>query len=166
MVALVTAVALVLLIAMRERGEPVVDAQRGPASRAGRPRSAWRRTQQNHPPVLADSVVLTLIGAAVGLVATWWSLQGCWRSCPMGCRASSRCASMAPSSRSRSLLALATSVLAGLVPALSLGTADLLTTRCGTPGAACPASPARHVRRTLVVAQVALAVTVVARQDC
>lgn len=111
--------------------------------------------------VLAESLVLALVAGAAGLAVTWWSLQALMTLVPDGLprieavRVDATVVSFAIA------IAFVTALLAGLAPALSSMRADLVAhLRSGGRGVTGPA--ARQGRRTLVVAQVALAVTIVA----
>jgi predicted permease len=110
--------------------------------------------------VLAESLVLALASGTAGLAATWWSL--------------SALIVLVPDSLPRvdsirldggvllfgMAIAFVTSAVAGMVPAVSAGRIDLVSQSRG--GGGMRGSGSRHGRRTLVVVQVALAVTVVA----
>jgi putative ABC transport system permease protein len=111
--------------------------------------------------LLAESLLLTLVAAGTGLLVTWWTLQGLIRLVPDGL----------PRIESIRIdtavvlftigIALLTALVAGLAPALVASRVDLATQlRQGGRGVA--GSAARQGRRALVVAQVALAVTIVA----
>ncbi len=160
-VALMAAVALVLLIASANVANLLL--MRGESRRAelaihealGAGRAVIVRR------LLAESAVLTLAGAAAGLVAAWWSLHGVLALLPEGLPRTESIRIDAVVFVFAALLGLVTSALAGLAPAWSLGRADLLTPlRSGGRGSSGRSS--RRVRRALVVAQVALAVSVVA----
>jgi putative ABC transport system permease protein len=160
MVALFAAVALVLLIASANVANLLL--MRGEARRAelavrqaiGAGRGRIMRE------LLAESLLLTLAAAGAGLLVTWWTLQGLITVVPDGL----------PRLESIRIdtavvfftvgIALVTSMLAGLAPALSAARVDLASQlRLGGRGLA---GSARQGRRALVVAQVALAVTIVA----
>jgi putative ABC transport system permease protein len=160
MFALMAAVGLVLLIAsanvanlllMRGEGRRAELAVRE-ALGAGRGRIVRQ--------LLAESLVLTLVAAAVGLVATWWSLRGLMTLLPDGLPRVESVRIDATVVSFTVVVALVTSLVAGLAPALSLSRADLVS-QLRTGGRGVTGSAARHGRRALVVAQVALAVTIV-----
>jgi putative ABC transport system permease protein len=160
MAALFAAVGLVLLIATANVANLLL--MRGEARRAelavrqaiGAGRARIVRE------LLAESLLLTLVAAGTGLVVTWWTLQALIRLVPDGL----------PRVESVRIdtavvlftigIALVTSLLAGLAPALAASRVDLASQlRQGGRGLA---GSARQGRRALVVAQVALAVTIVA----
>lgn len=111
--------------------------------------------------VLAESLLLSLAAGVVGLIAAWWLVQVVPASIPDGLprvdavRIDSGVVAFCVG------VAFFTAALAGLWPALSSSRTDVVTMlRSGGRGAA---GDGAHVgRRTLVVAQVALAITVVA----
>ena len=108
--------------------------------------------------VIAESLVLGLAAGALGLGVTWWSLQALIALVPSGLpRVDSVRIDLVVV-----LFAVALSVvaalLAGLAPALSSARTELVSE---LRGGARAVSTSRHGRRALVVAQVALAVTVV-----
>jgi putative ABC transport system permease protein len=111
--------------------------------------------------VLAESVILSVLAGAVGFVAIWWSLQALITLLPEGLP-------RLESVRIDGLVVLfsiavvlVTALLAGLGPGLLSMPADLLS-QLRTGGRGVTGSAATHGRRTLVIAQVALAVTIVA----
>ena len=161
MVALVTAVALVLVIANANVANLLLMRSEGRRAELAVHEALGAGRNRIIRLLLADSVVLTLIGAAVGLVAAWWSLQGMLALLPDGLPRVESVRIDGGVVAFVVLLALATSGLAGVIPALSVGRADLLTP-LRDAGRGVSSTPARHVRRTLVVAQVSLAVMVVA----
>jgi putative ABC transport system permease protein len=161
MIALMAAVALVLLIAsanvanlllMRSEGRRAELAVRE-ALGAGRGRIARQ--------LLAESIMLTLAAAAVGLAVTWWSLQALLTILPDGLPRVESVRIDATIILFTIAVALVTSLLAGLAPALWLARADLVS-QLRSGGRGVIGSASRQGRRALVVAQVALAVTIVA----
>jgi putative ABC transport system permease protein len=161
MLALLAAVGLVLLIAsanvanlllMRGEGRRAELAVRA-ALGAGRSRLVGQ--------VLAESVVLSVLAGAVGFATTWWSLQALITLLPDGLP-------RVESVRIDGIVVLfsvatvfVTALLAGLGPGLLSTPAELLSQlQNGGRGVTGPA--ATRGRRTLVIAQVALAVTIVA----
>ncbi len=159
MFALMGAVGLVLLIASANAANLLL--MRGEARRAelavrealgaGRGRIVRQ--------LFAESLGLTLVAAAAGLVATWWSLQGLVTFLPDGLPRVESLRVDATVVSFTCVVALVTSLLAGLAPAPSLSRADLVSQlRTGGRGVS---SPAPLGRRVLVVAQVALAVMIV-----
>ena len=161
MLALFGAVGLVLLIAtanvanlllMRaeaRRGELALRAALG----AGRSRILGQ--------ILTESLVVAGVAGVAGLAITWWSLQALISLVPDGLpRAESVRIDATVVSFSIGVV-LVTALLAGFAPALLSMRADLVShVRAATKGIT--SSAGRRGRRTLVVAQVALAVTVVA----
>jgi putative ABC transport system permease protein len=161
MIALMAAVALVLLIASANVANLLLLRGEGRRRELGLRQALGASRGRIVRYVLAESLVLTLLAAGVGLAATWWSLQGLLALVPEGLPRVESVRIDATVLVFAVVIALVTSVLAGLVPALSLARADLVTElRSGGRGAA--ASASRPWRRGLVVAQVALAVTIVA----
>ncbi len=161
MAALFAAVALVLLIASANVANLLL--MRGEARRAelavrqaiGAGRGRIVRE------LLAESLLLTLVAAGAGLVVTWWTLQGLVTLIPDGLPRVESIRIDATVVLFTVGIALVTSMLAGLAPALSAARVDLASQlRQGGRGLA--GSAARQGRRALVVAQVALAVTIVA----
>jgi predicted permease len=161
MLVLFGAVGLVLLIATANVANLLL--MRGEARRmelalravlgAGRGRLARQ--------LLAESVVLALAAGAVGLVVTWWSLRALVALVPGGLPRVDSVHIDAGVIAFTVGVAFLTVALAGLTPALSSTRADLAAQlRCGDRGAI--GTAAQNARRALVVAQVALAVTIVA----
>jgi putative ABC transport system permease protein len=161
MLALFGAVGLVLLIAsanvanlllMRSEARRVDLAVRA-ALGAGRGRIVRQ--------LFAESLVLALAAGAAGLAVTWWSLQALIALVPDGLPRVESVRIDATVVSFTIAIAFVTALLAGLAPALVWMRADLMShLRSGGRGVTRPAT--RHGRRTLVVAQVALAVTIVA----
>jgi putative ABC transport system permease protein len=111
--------------------------------------------------LLAESLLLALAAGVVGLAVTWWTLRALVALVPDGLPRVDSVRVDAGVFLFTVAVACLTAALAGLAPALSLARADLVAhLRSGGRGAA--GSAARRGRRGLVVAQVALAVTVVA----
>ena len=111
--------------------------------------------------LLAESVVLSVLAGAVGFVTTWWSLQALITVLPDGLP-------RLESVRVDGIVVLfaigvvfVTALLAGLGPGLLSMPSDLLS-QLRTGGRGVTDSAATHGRRTLVIAQVALAVTTLA----
>ena len=161
LVALFAAVALVLLIAsanvanlllMRgegRRGELAMRAALG----AGRARIVRQ--------VLAESFVVSVLAGMTGVALTWWSLRALVGIVPDGLprlEAISIDATVVVFSIG---VVLMTALVAGLIPALSSFRADLVSA-LRTGGHGITGTTANRGRRTLVVAQVALAIAVVA----
>jgi predicted permease len=111
--------------------------------------------------MLAESLLLALAAGVVGLAATWWTLHALVALVPDGLPRVDSVRVDAGVLLFTVAVAFLASALAGLAPALSVARADLAAhLRHGGRGATGRA--ARQGRRGLVVAQVALAVTVVA----
>jgi predicted permease len=157
LVMLLGAVAIVLLIscanvtnlllarATARRREFVLRAALG----AGR----WRLVRQ----LLAESLLLALAGAAVGVVLARWGVDVLRASMPDGVP---RVANISVDFRvltAAALMSIATAALFGSVPAVQLSTQDVTSAlKYGTPSVA---AGTRHwMRNALVVAEVALAV--------
>jgi putative ABC transport system permease protein len=161
LIALLAAVALVLIIASANVANLLL--MRGEARRAelavrqalGAGRGRLVRQQ------MFESLALTLVAAGVGLVLTWWSLDTVIALIPDGLPRVESVRVDATVVLFTGVVALVTSILAGVAPALWSVRTDLMSQlRDGGRGSAGPA--ARRGRRILVVAQVALAVTIVA----
>ena len=161
MLALFSAVCLVLLIATANAANLLL--MRGEASRgelalrialgAGRGRIVRQ--------AIAESFVLTLAAGIAGILGAWWILQGLAALAPDGLPRPESIRLDAAVIFFAGVAVLLTAVLAGAAPAI-LGTreevgAQLRATRGATTG-----SGAFRGRRALVVAQIALAVAVVA----
>jgi predicted permease len=111
--------------------------------------------------LLAESLLLTFIAAGAGLVITWWTLQAIIALIPGGLPRVESIRIDAAVVLFTVGIALLTSMLAGMAPALWAARVDLASQlRQGGRGVA--GTGARQGRRALVVAQVALAVTIVA----
>jgi cell division protein FtsX len=110
--------------------------------------------------VLTESLVLAIAAGGTGLALTWWSLQPLVRLVPDGL----------PRVESVQLdwtvcliaigIALGTAAISGLAPALSISS-DLVS-HLRSAGRGVAGSASRALRRSFVVVQVALAVTIVA----
>jgi putative ABC transport system permease protein len=160
MFALMAAVGLLLLIASANVANLLL--MRGEVRRAElavREALGARRSRIVRQ-VLAESLVLTVAAVAVGLAVTWWSLQGLMTILPEGFPRVESVRMDATVVAFTVAVALVASLLAGLAPALSLARADLLS-QLRSGGRGVTGAGARHGRRALVVAQVALAVTIV-----
>jgi putative ABC transport system permease protein len=110
--------------------------------------------------MLAESLVLALASGAAGLAVTWWSLSALIALVPDGLPRVDSIRLDAGVLGFAMAIAFITSALAGMAPALSASRIDLVSQ--SRSGGGMRGSGARHGRRTLVVAQVALAITVVA----
>jgi putative ABC transport system permease protein len=110
--------------------------------------------------MLAESVVLALASGAAGLALTWWGLSALIALVPDGLPRVDAIRLDAGVLGFAMAIAVITSVLAGMVPAVSASRIDLVSQ--SRHGGGMRGSGARHGRRTLVVFQVALAITVVA----
>jgi putative ABC transport system permease protein len=110
--------------------------------------------------VLAESLALTLAAATAGLLTTWWSLPGLLTLLPDGLPRVESVRVDATVVVFTVCLAFVACCLAGLAPALSFTRTDLVS-ELTSAGRGAPGSPRRHVRRALVIAQVALAVALI-----
>jgi predicted permease len=111
--------------------------------------------------LLAESLLLALAAGLIGLAVTSWTLRALVALVPDGLPRASSIRIDAGVVLFTIAVAFGTAALAGLVPALSAAHLDLVT-QLQAGGRGATGSAARHGRRTLVVAQVALAVAVVA----
>ena len=161
MLILFGAVALVLLIASANVANLLLirGASRRPelavrsALGAGRGRLAHQ--------VLAESAVIAFCASAIGFAITWWSLQTLVRVVPYGLPRVESIAIDGGVLAFTVLVAFLATALAGAAPAVSIMRADLSSyIRAGGRGMV--GSATRHGRRVLVIAQVALAVVVIA----
>jgi cell division protein FtsX len=140
---------LLLMRGESRRGELAVRAALG----AGRGRIVRQ--------LFAESLVLALAAGAAGLAVTWWTLQAVMSLVPDGLPRLESVRIDATVVLFTVVIAFVTALLAGLAPALLSMTADLVS-HLRNGGRGVTGSAARHGRRTLVVAQVAFAVTIVA----
>ena len=161
MLALFGAVILLLLIASANVANLLL--MRGEARRAERAvrmalgASRGRLVRQ----VLAESLVLAAMAGVLGLIVSSWSLQAAVALVPGGLPRVDSVAIDPVVALFTVGVTFATTLLAGLAPALSSARVDLLSNlRSGERGSTGPR--AGFGRRALVVSQVALAVTVVA----
>ena len=110
--------------------------------------------------LLAESLLLTLMATATAFVAAWWSVRGLLTLLPDGLPRLESVRVDAPVVWFTAIAALTTWLLAGVGPALVAGRVDLPGQLAS--GGRGVKGPASRWRRVLVVAQVALAVTIVA----
>jgi predicted permease len=111
--------------------------------------------------LLAESLLLALAAGVVGLAVTWWTLHALVALVPDGLPRVDSVRVDAGVLLFTVAVAFLAAALAGLAPALSVARADLVA-HLRTGGRGATGRAARRGRRGLVVAQVALAVTVVA----
>jgi predicted permease len=111
--------------------------------------------------LFAESLVLAIAAGAAGLAIAWWSLDALITFVPDGLPRIESVRVDAAVVAFTIVTALVTATLAGLVPVLASVGADLVS-ELRSGGRGITGRRARHGRRTLVVAQVALAVTIVA----
>jgi predicted permease len=110
--------------------------------------------------LLAESHLLALAAGAVGLGVTWWSLQALVAFVPDGLPRVDSVRLDAGVVLFTVAVAFFTAALAGLAPALSVARADLAA-HLRSAGRGATGNPMQRGRRALVIAQIALAVTVV-----
>ena len=111
--------------------------------------------------VFGESLVLAIAAGALGLAAAWWSLQALMTLIPDGLPRVESVRIDVTVLAFTVGVAFVTALLSGLAPALSSARVDLVShLRSGGRTVTGPAT--RRGRRALVVAQVALAITVVA----
>ncbi len=160
LVALFAAVALVMLIAIANAANLLSMRNEARQSELAvrMALGAGRRTIAAQ--LLAESLLLCLAAGAVGLAFAWWSLQILVSVVPDGLPRGESVRIDAVVVFFTMAMALATSALTGLAPAWLAGgdlIACLKSSGRGAPGVA-----SRRVRKGFVVAQVALAVTILA----
>jgi putative ABC transport system permease protein len=161
LLALLLAVGIVLLIVSANVANLLLmrgEARRGElAIRSALGAGHWRIVRQ----LLMESAVLSALAMVVGLVVTWWSLQWLIATAPEGLPRMEAVRVDAVVVLFVAGVAVLTALVAGVVPALLSARMDIVSQlRMGARGVT-GATSARG-RRTLVTAQVALAVAVVA----
>jgi putative ABC transport system permease protein len=161
MLALFAAVALVLLISTANVANLLLmrgESRRSElAMRAALGASRARIVRQ----VLAESLVLAALAGAAGLAVTWWTLQALVALVPGGLPRVESVRIDAAVVLFSITIVLISAAVAGLFPALSSLRADLVS-HLRNGGHTIAGGVATRGRQILVVAQVALAVTVVA----
>lgn len=161
MLALFGAVGLVLLIATANVANLLLmrgEARRSElALRAALGATAGRIVRQ----VLAESLVVAVLAGAAGFAASWWSLQALITLVPDGLPRTESVRIDGTVVLFSIAVVLVTALLAGLAPAVLSVRADVVSQLRGGGRGITGSSPFRG-RRTLVVAQVALAVAIVA----
>ena len=161
LLALLIAVGIVLLIASANVANLLLmrgESRRGElAIRSALGAGRWRIIRQ----LLLESAALSVLAMLLGLVVTWWSLQWLITIVPEGLPRIETVRVDAVVVLFVAGVAVVTSLLAGVVPALLSARTDIVSQlRMGARGVTDAATG--RGRRGLVVAQVALAVTVVA----
>lgn len=161
MLALLAAVGLVLLIASANVANLLLmrgEARRGElAVRAALGAGRGRIVRQ----VLAESGVLAAVAGLIGFVMASWSLPLLLTLVPDGLPRMESIRVDEVVIAFAVAITFATALLAGLTPGLLSARVDLMTVLRGTSGSVTSGPPSRG-RRALVVAQVSLAVTVLA----
>ena len=158
MLMLLGAVGLVLLIACANVANLLLarasTREREVGIRAAMGAGRWRLLRQ----LMVESIVLSVIGTALAVVLAWWGINVLKNAMPDGVPRITTIALDLRVLGVAGLLAIATGVLFGIVPALQLSRPDLNhALREGSRGAS--AGKARQfLRSALVVAEVALAV--------
>lgn len=110
---------------------------------------------------LGESLVLALMAGAIGLAVSWWTIRAVVTLVPDGLPRLDSVHIDAGVILFTLAVAFLTAALAGLAPALSSARADVAS-ELRSAGSRSSGRPVRRSRRALVVAQVSLAVTVVA----
>jgi putative ABC transport system permease protein len=157
MLMLLGAVGIVLLIACANVANLLLARasarEREVAVRAALGASRWRLVRQ----LLAESLVLSLVGTALAIVLAWWTVQILKSAMPEGVP---RVANIAVDLRvlAAAGLSLITGLLAGIVPALQLSRPDLTHSLKESTRAASAGRGRQRLRSALVVVEVALAV--------
>ena len=158
MLMLLGAVGIVLLIACVNVANLLLarasTREREVAVRAALGASRWRLVRQ----LLAESLVLSLVGTALSIVLAIWTVQLLRSAMPEGVP---RVANIAVDLRvllAAAGLSLITGLLAGVVPALQLSKPDLTHSLKESARAASAGRGRQRLRSALVVAEVALAV--------
>jgi putative ABC transport system permease protein len=111
--------------------------------------------------VLIESLLLALVAGGLGLTVCWWALHAVVVLVPKGLPRADSVRIDAGVILFTVVVAFITAAFAGLAPALSSAGADMAS-ELGTGSARGSVSGLRRSRRTLVLAQVSLAVTIVA----
>ena len=111
--------------------------------------------------LLLECLMLAFLAAALGLAASWWSLQALLALLPDGLPRVESVRMNLTVAAFTLVVGLFTAGLAAVAPAFSVTGSDLLV-QLRSGGRGVTTSGTKHGRRALVIAQVALAVTVVA----
>jgi len=158
MLMLLGAVGIVLLIACANVANLLLarasTREREVAVRAALGAGRWRLIRQ----LLAESLVLSVIGTVLSIVLAWWAVQVLRSAMPEGVP---RVANIAIDLRvlaAAAGLSLMTGLLAGIVPAFQLSKPDLTHSLKESTRAASPGRGRQRLRSALVVVEVALAV--------
>jgi predicted permease len=162
LVALFVGVALVLLIASANAANLLLmrgEARRGELA-VRTALGAGRGTVVRQ--LLIESLVLALAAGAAGLAVTWWSLEAVLTLAPDGLPRVESVRLDASVFLFTITIAFATALVAGLAPALLSMKMDLVSHLKSGGGRGVAGPSARRGRQALVIAQVALAVMVVA----
>jgi putative ABC transport system permease protein len=111
--------------------------------------------------LLLESLMLALGAAALGVAGSWWSLQALLALLPDGLPRVESVRINFPVAAFTLVVGIFTAGLAAVAPAFSVARSDLLV-QLRSGGRGVTSSGTNYGRRALVIAQVALAVTVVA----
>ena len=161
MLALFAAVALVLLDCQRKRREPAAHARRSTARRDRAAGGAGRRARRIVRHALAESLVLAALAGIAGSAIAWASLSALVTLVPDGLPRIEAIRMDETVMVFALIVVLVTALLAGGAPGWLVSRTDILSPLRGVENGI-PRNATTRGRRALVIAQVALAVTVLA----
>ncbi len=157
LVVLLVAVGFVLLIACANIASLLlsraINRQREIAVRAALGANRWRIARQ----LLTESLLLAGAGSLVGLVLAWWSFNFLSRLIPQGIALTSNLQLDRQALGFTLVVALATGILFGLIPALQASKVDLNEMLKQSVGRAGTSARSHRLRSALVIGEVALA---------